>query len=243
VLAKEQLEKEWKFYSSDYESVPANPLEFTWLDLNYYDTKQRELESLGFQKIKDSEFLPQTKFFPETRTFKRGFINMEQDIGATITHIRVVKPKNVLERSIDNRIVAFSSEFSDGTFLATNNARGVTPIVEIGGIEMLMFEPTISLEKLLDAHEEKIEAICETKKVEVVIHRNVSELLAASEREFLLFRKDRQEKDGFTESENARIVSYLSGKNNDAGTKAYLSEYTRQSRKRRKKQEDEFPQS
>jgi hypothetical protein len=241
-LAKEQLEKERKLYSSDFECVSADPLEFTWLDLNYYNTKQRELESLGFQKIGDFELLPQTRAFPETRTFSRKFINTEQDIEAAITHSRVVKPKNVFERSLDARIVEFSSEFSDGMFLETNNARGVSPIVEFGGIEMLMFEPTISLEKLLDVHEEKIEAICETKKVDVVVFRNASEQLAAAKREFLLICKDRQKKGGFTESENARIASYLK-LNNDAGVKAYLSEYTRQARKRRKKQEDEFPQS
>jgi hypothetical protein len=246
-MVKAQLEAEWKLYSSDFECVSADPSEFTWLDLDYYDTTQRELESLGFQKVGDYELLPQTRAFPETRTFSRQFINEEQDIGALIINMRVVKPKNLFERSINRRIVEFSSEFSDGTILDTNNTRGVNPIVEIDGIELVMFKPTISLEKLLDAHEERMEAICETKEVDVVIFRNASEMLAANEREFLLFRKDRKEKGGFTEpeiAENVRIVSsYLSNKDDEDGIKIYLAEYNKQARKRRKKQEDKFPQS
>jgi hypothetical protein len=231
----EQLDKEWQLYSSDYECVSANPLEFTWLDLNYYDTTQHELESLGFQKIDDFEFLHQTLAFPETRTFSRKFINAKRNIEVSIGHIRVVKPINVLERAIDQRIVEFSSEFSDGTFLETNNAFGVSPIVEFGGIELLIFEPTISLEKLLDAHEKKIETICETKKVDVVIYRDNSEMLSADKRQFLLICKDRQKKCGFTESETARLFAYYSGKGNDKVAKTYLAEYNRQARKRRKK--------
>jgi hypothetical protein len=248
VMVKAQLEAEWKLYSSDFECVSADPSEFTWLDLDYYDTTQRELESLGFQKVGDYELLPQTRAFPETRTFSRQFINEEQDIGASIINMRVVKPKNLFERSINRRIVEFSSEFSDGTILDTNNTRGVNPIVEIDGIELVMFESTISLEKLLDAHEERMEAICETKEVDVVVFRNASEMLAANEREFLLFRKDRKEKGGFTESEiaeNVRLASsyLISDKDDEEGIKIYLAEYNRQARKRRKKQEDEFSQS
>jgi hypothetical protein len=242
-LAREQLKKDWKFYSSDYECVSVDPLEFTWLDLDYYDTTQRELESLGFQKNGDFELLPQTRAFPHMRTFSRKFINTEQNIGAIIAHSRIVKPQNESERLFDFRIVKFSSEFSDDTFLETDNARGVSPILEIGGIEMLMFEPTIPFEELLDIHKKKIESICETKKVNVVIYRNAQEMSAASKRRFLLFCKDRREKGEFTESEKDRIISYSNLKNNDAGVKIYFSEYHKQARKRRKKQEDEFSQS
>jgi hypothetical protein len=246
-LAKEQLEKEWKLYSSDYETALADPLEFTWLDLNFYDTKQRELESLGFQKVHDYEFISQTRAFPETRTFTRSFINTEQDIGADIVQIRMVKPKNMLERSVDIRTISFSSEFSDGTFLETHNTKGVNPIVEVDGIIFQMFEPNTPLEDLLDAHEEKIETICETKNVDVILFRTVQELSAAGEREFLLFRKDRQKKGAFVETENTQNVSLFVKKDSDeAGVKAFLSEYAKQARKiarkQRKKQENETPE-
>ncbi|MDR2706730.1 MAG: hypothetical protein LBC02_13195 [Planctomycetaceae bacterium] len=246
--AKEQLEKEWKLYSSDYETAPADPFEFMWLDLDYYDTKQRELESLGFQKVHDIELLPQTRAFPETRTFSRSFINIEQDIGADIIQIRMVKPKNMLERSVDVRMIIFATEFSDGTFLETHNTKGVNPITEVEGIVLQMFEPNTPLEDLLDAHEEKIETICETKNVEVILHRTVQELSAAGEREFLLFRKDRQKKGGFTEAENARSMHIFGNQNSDdAATQAYLSEYAKQARKiarkQRKKQENETPEN
>jgi hypothetical protein len=242
-IVKAQLEAEMKLYSSDFEYVPVDPFEFTWLDLDYYDTTQRELESLGFKKVGDYELLPQTRAFPQTRTFNRTFINEEQDIVASITNMRAVKPKNLFERSINYRIVEFSSEFSDGTFFEINNTRGINPITEVGGIAMLMFDPTISIEKLLEAHEESIETICETKELDVVVYLNASEQLAAAEREFLLLRKDRQKKCGFTVSETVQIASHLSGKIDEEGIKTYISEYNKQVRKRRKKQEDEFSQS
>jgi hypothetical protein len=243
-LAKEQLDKEWMIYSSEYETVPADPNEFTWLDLNYYDTKQRELEALGFQKVRDTELLSQTRSFPETRTFNRSMLNTEQDIAADICQIRVVKPKNIQERSINVRTVSFNSEFSDGTFLETHNAKGAMPIEEINGIILQMFAPNTPLEDLLDAHEEKIETICETKNVEVVLRRTIQEFVAAAEREFRLFRNDRSEKGGFTEAENVRVMRFFAKDTADeASTKAYLSEYAKQARKiarkQRKKQENE----
>jgi hypothetical protein len=151
--------KERILYASDNETVLADPFEFTWLDLDYYDAKQRELESFGFQKIRDVEFLLETYVFPETRTFYRSFINTEQDIIAGISHLRMVKPKNTLERMIDIRIVTFVSEFSDGTFLNTNNnAKGVNPNMEINSVIMHTFESDTPLEELLEAHKKKMEA-------------------------------------------------------------------------------------
>jgi hypothetical protein len=241
-MAREQLKNELKLYSFDYESVIANPLEFTWLDLNYYDTKQHELESLGFQKIDDSEFLPLTKAFPDIRTFSRRFINAEQDIEASITQIRIKKPayeyENIQERLLNQRIVKFYSEFSDNTFIETDNTRLITPIK---GIELLAFVPTISLEELLDAHEKKIETICETKNVNTIIHRNANEISEAAKRRFLSLGKYLNEKNNITELEFTRIrlIARKYGGYN-AVIKTYLAEYNEQVQK---KQENELPQS
>ncbi|MDR1477806.1 MAG: hypothetical protein LBJ00_02575 [Planctomycetaceae bacterium] len=236
-LAKEQLKKEWKLYNSDYKSVPIDPREFTWLDLDYYDTKQRELELFGFQKVDDTEFLSQTDAFPETRTFSRTLTNSQRNIEADITQTRIVKPKNIFERSIDNGVISFSSEFSDGTCLETNNTRGIVPIMEINGIVMQAFEPTISIEKLLDIHEKKIEAICNSKKVNVVIHQNAYEVSTAAERKFILFCKDRKEKGGYVEFENNIDLLTNGNEENKDGAKAYLDEYAKQARKRKQKNE------
>ncbi|MDR2644156.1 MAG: hypothetical protein LBC74_15345 [Planctomycetaceae bacterium] len=242
-MTKDQLEKEWQLYSSDFEPVLVDPLEFTWLDLDYYDTKQRELESLGFRKVHDFENLPQTRVFPEMRTFTRLLINTDRDIDADIVHIRIVKPKNILEINVDIRIVAFVSEFSDGTFLETHNTKGVNLIVNVDGIFMQMFEPDTPLEKLLNAHEEKVESICETKNVEVVVFHTDQELSASGEREFLLFRKDRQKKGGFIETENMQNRAIFNQRNEEAGTNSFLSEYAKQAeklaRKHRTTQENE----
>ncbi|MCL2744637.1 MAG: hypothetical protein FWE67_12370 [Planctomycetaceae bacterium] len=236
LLVREQLQKEWQVYLSDYEVVPADPLEFTWLDIEVYDSKQRELEELGFHKIRDSELPHVSRAFPETRHFCRCMLNAEGDISADIIQIRVVKPKNDFERGIDARIVSFASEFSDGTFLETANALGINPIQEVEGITFQQFMPDTPLEELLDLHESEIEEICSNRNVEIRVFHTPQEITAAGEREFLLLREDRRKKGGFTEKES-RINRLQMGENaSDPGVIAYHKEYDRQVRKLARKE-------
>jgi hypothetical protein len=191
---RRQRQKEQKLYSSDYEVVTVDPQAFTWLDLDYYDTKQRELESLGFEKIRDHESLSHTRAFPEIRFFSRTFNNVHYEISAEVLQVRIIKPKNVFEKMVDIRLVIFGTEFSDGTFLETTNGLDVNPVQDCEGIIIQQFPPNTSLETLLDIHENKVERICETKYLEVILHRNAEEVYAAGKREFLLLCKDRQKK-------------------------------------------------
>ncbi|MDR1485692.1 MAG: hypothetical protein LBT09_12835 [Planctomycetaceae bacterium] len=240
-LVKKQLEREWEFYSSDYETTLADPFEFTWLDLDYYDTKQHQLELLGFRKVHDIELLHQTRVFPETRTFTRELINADRDIGTDVIHLRFVKPKNRYERNFDIRYIIFVTEFSDGTFLETNNTKGVNPILEIDGITIQMFEPNTPLEKLLNAHNDTIESICEMRNVVTVFHQTDQELFEFAKRGFALFCKDRQKKGGLlTKTKDAQNTIILTNGNdeNNAGVEMFLSEYVKQTQKITQKQQE-----
>jgi hypothetical protein len=229
-VVRQKRQKERELYSSNYETVTVDPFEFTWLNLDYYDTKQHELESLGFKKIGDYESLPHTKVFPEARFFIRIFNNIHCDIKVDVSQIHAVKPKNVFERIITLRIVEFVTEFSDGTFLNTNNALD-TLTYDVEGIVFRKFPPNTPIETLLDTHEEEIEKICETKNLKVILHRNAEELEAAGEREFILLCKDRQKKYEFTPEENTQHFTATQNINNDSATEICLSEYNKQARK------------
>jgi hypothetical protein len=227
-MIKRQRQKDRELYSSDYEAVAVDPSEFTWLNLDYYDTKQCELASLGFQKIGDYECLPYTKSYPETRFFTRKFNNIHYDVMADVSQICAVKPKNVFEGILNHQIVTFITEFSDGTFLNTSNILGINPLQDVEGIVLRKFPPDISLKTLLDTHEEEVEKICEIKNLMVGLHRNVEELQAAGKREFILFCKNYQKKYGFTLEENTQYFTTAQKINNDYPTETCLPEYNKQ---------------
>lgn len=240
LMARDQIRKEWKFYLAECEIVPADPYEYAWLNLDFYDEKQRELESLGLTKVRDFEILAFTQAFPEMRNFARGFVNAEHDITSSIMQTKFVKPKTLFERLVDTRIISFGSEFSDGSFLETNNAKGLNPMDKIEGVVMQQFLPDTPLSEMLDAHEAEIEAICQRKGVDVIYHRTESDMIASDVRMHAVLRLDRQKKGGFTPGELSKIVDDPT----DEGTKMFMAEYTKQAqkiaRREQKKQDDEF---
>jgi hypothetical protein len=189
-LARNLAIKEKQFYNSEFEIVHAASHEFTWLNLEFYDDKQHELESFGFQKTRDFENVNLSRAYPETRSFTRSLINHEKNIIAGITQSRYVKPQDEAQENLDNRIVAFRSEFSDGTFFITNNALGILPSNEIEGIVYHQFAPNTSPEEILETHKIEVEKICKTKNVEVVVYLNTEAMDAAGKRIFLLFCKN-----------------------------------------------------
>jgi hypothetical protein len=119
---KAQMSAELAVWSADYETATVSPAEFPWLDESYYDSVQKELEALGFRKIRDGENLHASNANPEVRHFFRAFINAERNVSASVTQIRVVEPQTDEHRNIGVRVLEFTSEFADGTFLETTNA-------------------------------------------------------------------------------------------------------------------------
>ncbi len=225
--AREQIRKEWACYLADFEIESINPHEFTWANLDYYDEKQREMEALGFVKVGDYELLHFARAFPELRFFGREFMSAEHDIGASVSQHKFSKPKTIFERLIDNRYVAFCSEFSDNTFLETNNAEGVQPLGNMEGYTFQQFPPSTPLADLLEAHKTAVANICEQDGVEVLIHATERDMLDAAVRQHLILRRDRQKKGGFTPEELAVIFPGF----RDQHTKQYINEYRQQAKK------------
>ncbi len=227
LIAGDQLRKEWACYLAEFEAEPTDPGEFTWLDLGFYDEKQRELEALGVNKVRDYELLHFTRAFPEMRNFSRILINAERDIEVSVTQTKFVKPKTFFERHFNNYIVEFCSEFSNGSFLNTNNAQGINPLGNMEGYTFQQFPPDTPLADILEAHESEVESICERNDVTVLSHPTERDMLASGARQHLILRRDRQKKGGFTLQEMSEITDFPA----DEGAKAYIAEYRKQAEK------------
>ncbi|MGL6195151.1 MAG: ankyrin repeat domain-containing protein [Thermoguttaceae bacterium] len=232
--AKIQFDKEWKVFNSEYESVKVDASEFTWLDLEYYDKTEEELESLGFTKERDSEFLTHTKIFSEVRNFYRIMANEDFTVFASISNVRVVKLKNWMERQINVKLVEFTTCFSDNTFLITCNGLGVNPIGSFEGVEVCNMPQNTPLEDLLDAHEERCDEICETRHIGL-IRLPTEELQQQYARfQFELLCRDKQRKGGFTVQELQQIIPNKTNKTDDEFADIYRKEYTRLAAKKAK---------
>lgn len=197
---KNQMRLECEIYSADYETATVSPADFPWLDESYYDSVQQELEKLGFNKVRDKELLPFSRVSPKTRHFVRVLINAKRNIIASISQIRFVSPTCKAEKSVDIKIVKFSSELSDGRFLETNNTESVYVLENIDGVLFWQFPPDASIELLLAGQNGMIEAqtkilVQHTKeKIKLRKHTTDAALESACERQFLLLRADRQKK-------------------------------------------------
>ena len=199
---KARLELELAVFSAKYEVATVSPADFPWLDESYYDSVQQELESLGFSKVRDVEYHHLSRICQETRHFSRLLVNAERNICASISQVRFIDPKTGKERRANDRIVRFTSEFSDGAFFITEN----TKAIQFFAVENVTYVPSMPktpLKKLLDEHKSPpfIQPSPWTK--EVRIHATDDDLIAMGERLHHLMRVNVPKKLQEFETENA----------------------------------------
>jgi hypothetical protein len=203
-LIHKEVKKALLFFTSDYEITFVDPSEFTWLDMEFYDSAEKTLASLGFHKVADFELMPHTKAYPEIRHFYRSMFHWEKNIGATIMQSRFVQPRSSLEKSVTNCAVVFASELTDGTFLASGFNTGLT-FDSVDGIDIHYFPQDTPLESILDEHEKFLRKKCLEDNTEVRFFSTQEELFESGKRDFQLLKKDRQRKGGFTTEELRRL--------------------------------------
>ena len=189
VLIQQLQKKSRMFWNSNYEIIPADPSEFPWLDMEYYDSIEKQLVDLGFHKVGDQEFLSMSKAFPETRNFSRIMRNQEKSIVASFGQVRFNKFRNTLSKKEDRDVVEFRTEFSDGSFLTSSNTEGVNPGISIQGVTVCLFPPSIQLSELLDEHKAAIQTKCRENGIEVRLISTEQELFESGKRRFLLLQK------------------------------------------------------
>lgn len=186
-LARELFDKRKAFYSGPLEYDQVLPRDFPQLDQTWYDEVTSKLTHAAFRHVGDFENLTATRQFPHIlRNLHRFFISDDEVTMACACHIKVTDQSRDLalkgDIPTDRRLIDFETEFSDGTFLVTNNA--TARIMRMcPGIMQFQHPPDTPLEQLLNYHREQLKLILAGQGSEPIRIRSSDELLASQNRQ------------------------------------------------------------
>lgn len=121
------------------------------VDHYFYDINQEILLANGFRLLGNVENAFLTKKFPRIRTYTRVFCNTDGTIVAGLRHQPPSGPKSPGRHTIE-----FQTEFSDGTYLITNNTSKAPIARPSPGIMAIFYTPQTPCEELLRIHSEAI---------------------------------------------------------------------------------------
>lgn len=145
--------------SDPHEYGPVRVSDFYWLDSRYYSEMERRLDAKGFRNLGDVENLTRSAAFPWMRTAARELVGEDGVLTAAIWQIKIRGWRRVLSLvgmgKGDEQGVDVWTEFSDGTFLATANNRGLDFSSDVPGIERIGFSDGIAIEEMLEVHRQR----------------------------------------------------------------------------------------
>jgi len=180
--ARETLDEAEAQERAGAEMVDADPDEFTWLDIDYYDQMQAELEAMGFRHVGDFENLTETRLHPYMRRFSRVMTGREGTVLAVVFMIRVIRRKMPLKYIWipigTKRVIAFTSTTEDGVRLYTTNTEGVSPKLDLPGLIMQEYPPDTPNTDMLSVHISTMGQILEHEpEMDFRAYRNREEVL------------------------------------------------------------------
>jgi hypothetical protein len=146
-IAAQILQQQRSLYAAPHQHNPANPDDFADLDRAFYDSAQRELESLGFRLLDDVENVTLSRNLPAMRTFAR---TMTGDDDTVVARIYQLLPTGRGGRDI--RTIELTTELSDFTFLVTTNAEINLDSGDIRGINITRLPASTSASQLVQHH-------------------------------------------------------------------------------------------
>lgn len=189
--ARKITEQKRAIYSGPHDYAPVRAQDFRWLDERYYDETQRRLESIGFQCFGDVENVSLSAVYPNMRTAIRDFASADGVVSGSVWQVKMRGWLRVLAffRMLkgDVRVVDFDTEFSDGTFLATANNRGMDPSGDVPGIERIQLPNAMPVEDVLAIHRKRVrEILAQRSGVASVPVRTAGDVRAAAARAHVL---------------------------------------------------------
>jgi hypothetical protein len=134
----------------EYRIVTAD--QYPAADHFFYRGNTERLERNGFKVLGDVENFTLSQLVPGTATFTRSLVSADGKIVAGIRHSTPTPFKR------DRYTVELHSEFSDGTFLITNNTGKATLTRQMPGITAIFFPASTTIEQLLQLHKEVLDA-------------------------------------------------------------------------------------
>lgn len=177
LMDRKVIERIW---GKEHVWVPVEAKEFTWLDLEYYDNCQRELETHGFRCLGDREDQTLKGGEDDLKTFVRVFASSDGAIQAGVYHPRPSLWKRLAIRVSGYRLgktCDLETEFSDEVFVSTNNSKIAGLMTPSPCFEAEYYDVDTTIEQLLKRHQERIEKrIEEFPNIEVVKSKSSEDL-------------------------------------------------------------------
>ena len=193
-------------YADQLEYAPADLSTFPRVDHGYYDQTQRWLEGHGFRCLGDFEVTSLTRAMPSMRTFLRVMLSADATIMAAVYDVkpcgfmRLLQLLHVLDR--DFRTLDLATEFADGTFLATSNAKSASLTQETPGITRAFVPLDAGLEAVLNAHRSELARSAVPPKS----HASVEEVFASQARSHALKAAHRK-REGYVNVEEIERIA------------------------------------
>jgi hypothetical protein len=184
--AKKTLTQQKAIYSGEMEFADASPRDFPWLDESFYDDVSDMMRHSGFRFIADLECVTATRQFPGMRTFLRCFIGDADTTAAATYHVRLRGKLRILALlgaiPKEIRAIEFETEFTDRTFLCTNNLAGRNPFADCPAITSNQLDYNTPFDELLAKHRETFAEILATRGVEPICIHSRQDALASQSR-------------------------------------------------------------
>lgn len=176
--AKKIVEDSKRIYSRQ-EFATVDAVNFSHLDLKFYDKTSSFLQNQGFKFLADVEILNLKGGFLDLRTFLRILVSDDGSISAAIYH-----PKPKLLASIFLRIIGaeftktvdFDTEFSDGSFVTTSNSHDAKYITLPTEVRADFLEPKTSVQIMLQHHSDRVNKyLIDNSEIQHIKVRNIEE--------------------------------------------------------------------
>lgn len=136
--------------TAKFEYAPANPQDFSQLDLAFYDQTQRALEQQGFTFLTNQENLTLSQK-GGNRTLLRSLVSQDQGIIAYIYHFKQNKAPFK-----EAKVADMESGFSNGHYITTSNAAMAGKLDSAPAIDAFFLSAGTPVETVLQTHFERV---------------------------------------------------------------------------------------
>ena len=191
-----------------FERVSLN--DFPHLDRQFYARATSTLESMGFRHVADLEDVTLTRVYPLTRTLIRSLLDGEGRVMAGLFDIPLpfwMKASQAIGLyPKGGQTLDLETELDDGTFLVTNNTKGLANTAEIPGMRRHKYPGPTPIADLVAAHNAELNRLMETEGLSPVPVKDFEALMEAQHRLQDIENRHHQGR-GYMTAEDIRLAS------------------------------------
>jgi hypothetical protein len=151
---QEQLEA---LCDTNQQYVPADAKQFKQVDLAFYDRCQQQFEARGFGFLEDVEVIASKPNRSFARTFVRVLLSPDRMRIASIFHLKPGWMLRVLGAK-DARVWGVETQFSNNTFVCTDNAEACNALENAPAINMSHLPAATTVEMVAESHDKRLVA-------------------------------------------------------------------------------------